>query len=274
MTMKFWQKSLLYIGSILLALVFLFPFLVMLAGSLDEARVLKVTLTSWIPKQLGFSNYRNVFALGSYMTRWLLNSLIISIIPTISTVFICSVLGYIFAKKNFRGKNLVFWYFMAAIMIPFQALMVSNYIVYNFYNWIDTYTVFLIPGLWTVIYMFMMRQFIRTIPDSLLESAKIDGAGEWMIYFRIVLPLIGPALSTVAIFSFMDKWNDFLVPLIFTTSENMYNLMVGLATMLQNTPYFNAQMTSGVITFIPMFIVFLALQKYFIDGIVMSGIKE
>jgi len=195
-------------------------------------------------------------------------------VPTITGVFICSLVGYIFAKKEFRGKNLVFWYFMAAIMIPFQALMVSNYIVYNFYGWIDTYTVFLVPGMWTVMYMFMMRQFIRTIPDSLLESANIDGAGEWTIYWHIILPLSGPALSSIAIFSFMDKWNDFLVPLIFTSSENMYNLMVGLTTMIQNSSYFNMQMTSGVISFIPMFVVFLTLQKYFIDGIVMSGIKE
>lgn len=267
-------KIFIYAVSIVLGLIFIFPFLVMLSGSLDEARVLKVTLSSWIPQKPGLTNYRAVFSLGSYMSRWLMNSLIISVIPTISSVFLCSLLGYIFAKKEFRGKNLVFWFFMAAIMIPFQALMVSNYIVYNFYNWIDTYTVFMVPGLWTVVYMFMMRQFIRNIPNSLLEAAKIDGAGEWKIYFRVILPLCGPALSSVAIFSFMDKWNDFLVPLIFTSSENMYNLMVGLATMLQNTPYFNTQMTSGVISFVPMFIVFLALQKYFIDGIVMSGIKE
>jgi multiple sugar transport system permease protein len=252
----------------------MFPFMVMVFGSVNKSSVLKVTLTSWIPGEISFANYKGVFAMGSYMARWLLNSAIISVIPTVTGVLICSLVGYIFAKKNFPGKNLVFWYFMAAIMIPFQALMVSNYIVYNYYRWIDTYTVFLIPGMWSVMYMFMMRQFIRTIPDALLESAKIDGSGEWTIYWHIILPLSGPALSSIAIFSFMDKWNDFLVPLIFTSSEDMYNLMVGLATMIQNSPYFNMQMTSGFISFVPMFFIFLLLQKYFIDGIVMSGIKE
>ena len=207
------------------------------------------------------------------MMRWIWNSLVISVIPTITGVILAALLGYIFAKKKFRGKNVVFWYFMIALMIPYQATIVSNYLVYNYYNWINQYVVFLVPGLWTVIYMFMMKQNIVTIPDSLLEAAKIDSAGEWRIFFEIILPLSVPALSTVAIFSFMNNWNNFMGPLIFTTSEDMYNLIVGLATMNQRTPSFTMQMTAGVVTSIPIVIVYLSLQKYFVDGIVAGGVK-
>ncbi len=266
-------RILYYLICSILSLIFIFPFLVMFFGSLDTEEKYIITLTSWIPTQITFDNYIHIFSVGSSMTRWFINSCIISLIPTATGVVICSLLGYIFAKKQFKGKNIVFWFFMLAIMVPYQATIISNYLVYNFLGWLNTYTVFLIPGLWTVMYMFMMRQFIADIPNALLEAAKIDGAGEWMIYFRVVLPLCTPALSTVAIFTFMDKWNDFMGPLIFTSTESMYNLIVGLSTLLQKTASFSTQMTSGVVTFIPMFVVFLALQKYFVDGIVTSGVK-
>lgn len=267
------RRILYYLVSISIAVVTLFPFLAMLLGSFDAQNRYSVSLTSWIPASYTLKNYVSIFQMGSSMMRWIWNSLVISVIPTITGVILAALLGYIFAKKKFRGKNVVFWYFMIALMIPYQATIVSNYLVYNYYNWINQYVVFLVPGLWTVIYMFMMKQNIVTIPDSLLEAAKIDSAGEWRILFEIILPLSVPALSTVAIFSFMNNWNNFMGPLIFTTSEDMYNLIVGLATMNQRTPSFTMQMTAGVVTSIPIVIVYLSLQKYFVDGIVAGGVK-
>ncbi len=267
------RRILYYLVSISIAVVTLFPFLAMLLGSFDAQNRYSVSLTSWIPTSYTLKNYVSIFQMGSSMMRWIWNSLVISVIPTITGVILAALLGYIFAKKKFRGKNVVFWYFMIALMIPYQATIVSNYLVYNYYNWINQYVVFLVPGLWTVIYMFMMKQNIVTIPDSLLEAAKIDSAGEWRIFFEIILPLSVPALSTVAIFSFMNNWNNFMGPLIFTTSEDMYNLIVGLATMNQRTPSFTMQMTAGVVTSIPIVIVYLSLQKYFVDGIVAGGVK-
>ena len=267
------RRILYYLVSISIAVVTLFPFLAMLLGSFDAQNRYSVSLTSWIPASYTLKNYVSIFQMGSSMMRWIWNSLVISVIPTITGVILAALLGYIFAKKKFRGKNVVFWYFMIALMIPYQATIVSNYLVYNYYNWINQYVVFLVPGLWTVIYMFMMKQNIVTIPDSLLEAAKIDSAGEWRIFFEIILPLSVPALSTVAIFSFMNNWNNFMGPLIFTTSEDMYNLIVGLATMNQRTPSFTMQMTAGVVTSIPIVIVYLSLQKYLVDGIVAGGVK-
>lgn len=266
-------NSFYYIVSVIFALIFIFPFLIMMAGSLDSETKYIISISSWLPKAVDFNGYRNMFSMGSAILRWMWNSIVISVVPTVTGVLIAALLGYIFAKKKFRFKGTVFWFFMMAVMVPYQALIVSNYMVYSYLDWINKYVVFLIPGLWTVIYMFMMRQFISTIPDSLIEAARIDGGGEWKIFFQIILPLSKPSLCTVAIFTFMDKWNDFMGPLLFTTDESMYNLVVGLSTMIQKNSTIKTQMCIGVVTFIPIFIVYLALQKYFIDGIATTGVK-
>ncbi len=262
-----------YIVCILLCVIFLFPFVVMLFGSLDAETKYAVTITSWFPNQFSLKQYQSVLSVGGRMSRWVLNSVIISIIPTVTGVFLDALLGYIFAKKKFPGRQIIFWYFMAAIMVPYQATIVSNYLLYNWLGWINTYWAFLIPGMWTVLYMFMMRQNIAAIPDALLEAARIDGAGEWRTFLQIVMPVSKPGLSTVAIFTFMNSWNNFMGPLIFTTSEKMYNLVVGLSTLNQQSASFNMQMTAGVITFVPMFAVYMAFQKYFIDGITVGSVK-
>lgn len=262
-----------YAIAIILALIFIFPFLIMVAGSLDSDTKYIISVTSWIPEHIDFDGYISMFSMGSVIAKWIFNSFIISVIPTVTGVLIAALLGYIFAKKQFQFKEIVFWIFMMAVMVPYQALIVSNYMLYNYLGWLNHYIVFLIPGLWTVIYMFMMRQFISTIPDSLIEAAKIDGSGEWKIFFQIILPLSKPSLCTVAIFTFMDKWNDFMGPLLFTTDEKMYNLVVGLSTTIQKNSSIKTQMCIGVITVIPIFIVYVVLQKYFTDGIATSGVK-
>lgn len=262
-----------YLLAGVLALIFLLPFLIMVFGSLDAETKYSITLTNWFPAEFSLRTYQNVLSLGSDMSRWFLNSAITSVIPTLCALFICPLLGYIFAKKQFRGKNIVFWYFMIAIMVPYQATIVSNYLVYNHLGWINTYWVFLIPGMWSVIYMFMMRQYIVTLPDALIEAAKIDGAGEWRTFLQIVMPLCKTALSTVGLFTFMNQWNNFMSALIMTTSSDMYTLVVGLATLNSKTGSFNMQMTASVITVLPIFIVYLFLQRYFIEGIVTGSVK-
>lgn len=262
-----------YLVAAALGLVFLLPFAIMVLGSFDGETKYVISLSNCIPTVFSLKTYQNVLSVGSSMMRWFWNSTIISVIPTLTSLFICPLLGYIFAKKQFAGRNIVFWYFMTAIMVPYQATIVSNYLVYNELHWINTYWAFLVPGAWSVIYMFMMRQYIHSIPDALIEAAKIDGAGEWRVFIQIIMPMCGPALSTVALFTFMNNWNNFMSALVFTTSESMYNLVVGLATLNQKTVSFNMQMTAGVITCLPIFIVYLFLQRYFIDGITTGGVK-
>lgn len=267
------KMTLYYVLASALALIFLLPFLIMLFGSFDGEKKYAISLTNWIPKVWSLRTYVNVLSIGNNVLRWLLNSVITSVIPMCTALFICPLLGYIFAKKQFRGKNIVFWYFMVAIMIPSQATIVSSYMVYNSFGWINTYWVLLIPGMWTVVYMFMMRNYIISMPDALLEAAKIDGAGEWCIFLRIVMPLCKTALSTVVLFTFMNSWNNFMGPLVMISSSDMYTLTVGLATLNSKTGSFNMQMTASVITVLPIFIVYLFLQRYFIEGIVTGGVK-
>lgn len=267
------KTALYYLLASALAFIFLLPFLIMLFGSFDGEQKYAISLTNWIPKTWSLRAYVNVLTIGSDVLRWLLNSMITSFIPMCTSLFICPLLGYIFAKKDFRGKNIVFWYFMVAIMIPSQATIVSSYLVYNSFGWINTYWVLLIPGMWTVVYMFMMRNYIVSLPDALLEAAKIDGAGEWCVFLKIVMPLCKTALSTVALFTFMNSWNNFMGPLVMTSSSDMYTLTVGLATLNGKTGSFNMQMTASVITVLPIFIVYLFLQRYFIEGIVTGGVK-
>lgn len=273
MKRTFAKKLLFYCCAALPAVLFIFPFLVMVLGSLDAETKYSVTLSNAIPAHYTLATYQNVLRVGNSIMVWLKNSLIISVTPTVTALFICPLLGYIFAKKRFAGRNIVFWYFMLAIMVPYQATIISNYLVYNALHWINTYWAFIIPGAWSVIYMFMMRQYISSLPDALIEAAKIDGAGEWRVFLQVIYPLCGPALSTVALFTFMNHWNNFMSNLVFATSERMYNLVVGLATLNQKTASFNMQMTAAVITCLPIFIFYLFLQRYFIEGIVAGGVK-
>lgn len=267
------KVALYYLFASVLAFIFLLPFLIMLFGSFDGEQKFAISLTNWIPKVWSLRTYVNVLTIGGDVMRWLWNSAVTSVIPMCTSLFICPLLGYIFAKKQFRGKNIVFWYFMVAIMIPSQATIVSSYLVYNSFGWINTYWVLLVPGMWTVVYMFMMRNYIISLPDALLEAAKIDGAGEWCVFLQIVMPLCKTALSTVALFTFMNSWNNFMGPLVMTSSSDMYTLTVGLATLNSKTGSFNMQMTASVITVLPIFIVYLFLQRYFIEGIVTGGVK-
>lgn len=266
------KKIAIYFLMIMLAVIFVFPFMIMLGGSLNNRTVLVASPSMWIPETPSLKNYRSIMN-DELVLRWLLNSVVISAIPVLTSIIICCAVGFIFAKKRFWGKQVLFWMFMAVLMIPSQMTLIPRYIMYSKFNWIDTYWAFLVPGIWSVMYMFLMRQFISTIPDSLLDAAKIDGCGDFRVFAEMILPLCRSAIATVATLSFVSKWNDFMNPLIFTSSDSMYNMIVGLASMLQKTGNFGIQMASAVVTFLPTLILFIAFQRYFTEGIALSGIK-
>jgi multiple sugar transport system permease protein len=268
------RTTLTYLALALVACLFLFPFLVMVGGSFGTSSIQVVDPFRWIPRDPTLVNYVTVFK-QSLAFRWFLNSVIITLVPMATTLVISSAVGFIFAKKRFVGKEILFWGFMAVLMIPPQLTLIPRYILYSRLGWIDTYWSFLIPGAWSVMYMFLMRQFISAIPNALLDAADIDGCNDFKMFRLIVLPLSRSALATVATFTFINKWNDFVNPLIFTSDESMYNMIVGLASLLQQRVYlsFGVQMAGTIVTFIPILIVFLFFQKYFTRGIVLSGVK-
>jgi multiple sugar transport system permease protein len=264
----------LYLLMSVFAILFLFPFLVMLGGSFSKLSIQIADPFMWVPTHPTLNNYATIFN-QSLAFRWFMNSAIITVIPMATTLLVSSAVGFIFAKKKFFAKQTLFWMFMAVLMIPPQLTLIPRYIMYGRLGWIDTYWAFLVPGLWSVMYMFLMRQFISTIPNALLDAASIDGCSDFVVFRVVILPLSKSALATVATFTFINKWNDFINPLIYTTDESMYNMVVGLASILQQRVYLNfgVQMAGTIITFLPILVIFLFFQQYFTRGIVLSGIK-
>lgn len=262
----------LYIGMCLAAAVFLGPFLLMIAGSFRHSSIFIDNPWFWLPSPFTIDNFLNTVR-SSQFPRWFLNSTIISVVPTCTDVLVSLFLGYIFAKRKFPGKEIVFWILMTMIMVPSQVLLIPRYLLFSQFGWINTYWALIVPGAWNVVSVFLMRQFISTIPDDLEEAARIDGAGDLYVVFGIIAKLAVPAMATVAIFTFIGLWNDLLDPLIFLNSPNMYPLTVGLATLIQQQGNFGLQMAGATITFVPTVIVYLLLQRYFTEGIALTGLK-
>jgi multiple sugar transport system permease protein len=266
------KKTALYLFLALFAAVYFGPFLVMLGGSFNDIPEFVADPLFWIPRDFTWDNYTVILREESFL-RWFLNSVIITVVPVASQVFFCTLIGYIFARKDFPWKETIFWILMAIIMVPRQMLIIPNYILFSWLGWINTYWVFIIPELWGILGVFLMRQFMQSIPRELDDAAKMDGAGDLKIFFHVILPLSKPAMAAVGTFAFIGNWNDLFTPLIFTNSEEMYPLTVGLATLLGKEGNFGLQMAGAAISFIPTFLVYLFFQRYFIQGIALSGLK-
>lgn len=266
------QKLFLYGCLILAAFIFLAPFGIMLMGSMQKIRYFYADLSFLIPDKLTFDNYITLFDRGM-ITRWLTNSGIITIIPVVFQVFLCTLLGYIFGKKVFKGRDFIFWTLMAMVMIPKQLLIIPHYIMYSWFGWINTYSALIVPELWGIMGVFLLRQFMQSIPKELEEAAYMDGASDFRIFYKIIMPLSLPAMATVGTFAFIANWNDLFTALIFMTSEDMFPITVGITAFLDQEGNFGIEMAAATVSFIPTFLVFLFFQRYFTDGINFTGMK-
>ncbi|MEH7253749.1 carbohydrate ABC transporter permease, partial [Neobacillus niacini] len=205
--------------------------------------------------------------------RWILNSVIVTVIPVFAQMFFAGILGYIFARKQFAGKEVIFWTFMAVIMIPPQLLIIPKFIMFAKFGWINEYQALIIPELWAIMGVFLVRQFMQGIPMELDEAARMDGANDFHVFRKIYMPLAFPSIATVGTFAFVSNWNDLFQPLIYMTNEKMYPITVGLASTLSKEGNFGIEMAGATLSFIPTFLIFLFFQKYFTEGIQMSGLK-
>lgn len=255
-----------------LAILFLTPFVIMIIGSMIKMKIPVGNPFTWIQKDLSFFNFKFILKNSEYLT-WIKNSLIITIIPTALQMFFALVLGYIFSKKQFKGRDLIFWIMMAVIMVPSQILIIPRYIMFNKIGWINSYIPLILPRIWDIMGVFFVKQFMMQLPKELDEAAYIDGANDFHILFRIMMPLSKSVIATVGTFAFITCWNDFLTPLIFTTSKEMYPITVGLASLLTKEGNFGIEMAGAVFSFVPTFLMFLFFQKYFTRGIAFTGIK-
>jgi multiple sugar transport system permease protein len=232
------------------------------------------TPVNLFPPEWRPQNYVDIFTrfnIGHYFV----NSLIVTGSIVILQVIFCSIVGYSMAKFDYPGKNLIFAFIMATLMIPFAVILIPLYLIVRGFDWVDSYQGLIVPFSMSPIGIFLMRQFIVSVPDDYLDAARIDGASELGIFFRIVLPLSRPAIITLAIITFVTNWDDFLWPLIITTTQRYRTLPIGLAQFLQEYQNeWNLLMAGAVVAVLPVMILFFALQRRFLEGMAgLSGLK-
>jgi multiple sugar transport system permease protein len=226
-----------------------------------------------MPSSVRWQNYREVLDLSPF-PRWFANSLIVTVVVVISNLVLCSLAGYAFARIKFFGREVAFVLVLATMMIPFQVIMLPTFLIVRKLGLIDSLGALIVPNLAGAFGIFLLRQFFRTLPVELEEAARIDGASRLGVLFKIVLPLSGPVLATLAVVTFLWTWNDFLWPLITLYNPNNFTIQVGLTTFQgahkANT---NLLMAANVMSIAPVLLLFFVLQRYFIRGIATTGLK-
>ncbi|MCM3299450.1 carbohydrate ABC transporter permease [Streptomyces pseudogriseolus] len=253
------------------------PFLWMALSAFKTRRDLTASPPVWIPSEWTLSNFTALLDQLD-MPRYFLNSLIVAVLVTLCNLLFCSMLGYALAKLEFTGRSKVFGVVLAALMVPGNLLILPLYVLMTRLGLIDTYAGLVLPFAAGAFGVFLMRQFMQSIPDELLEAARIDGAGEWYIFWRIVLPLVKPALATLTIFTFLGSWNNFVWPLIATNDPDKYTLPVALATFANDPNRTvgggNGMLMAGsLLVVLPVLFVFVVLQRHFTQGIATAGLK-
>lgn len=272
--MKNISKIVLITLAIIIAIVTLTPALWMVSASFMSTGEASNFPPQLLPAKFTFEHYYTLFT-RLHLWRYLLNSVIISVTVTLISLFFNSMAGYAFAKYRFPGRDRLFRFLVAEMVIPAQVTTLPLFLMLNKVGLINTYLGVIVAGMATIYGIFLIRQFALSIPDSFIEAARIDGSSDFRIYWSVILPLCKPILITLAIFTFMGTWNDFLWPLIVLTDDSMYTLPVALANLtgehVQDT---ELMMAGAVITVLPVMIIFIALQKYYISGIMAAGLKE
>jgi len=259
--------TLLFIGGVIMVT----PLLFMLSTSLKDAS--QVYDLRVIPAAPTLDNYVEILGDGRF-TRWFINSTIIAVIVTLSNVFFDSLVGYTLAKFQFRGRYIVFIAILSTLMIPTEMLVLPWYLMASQFGWIDSYWGIMFPGMMTAFGTFLMKQFFEGVPDDFLEAARIDGLNEFTIWWKIAMPLVTPALSALAIFTFLGNWTAFFWPLIVTTSAELYTLPVGLSSFaVEQSIQWEKIMTGASIATLPTLIIFLFLQRYIVRGVMLAGLK-
>jgi len=275
---KLIRKLLCHVVLIALAIIFLIPFLWMLSCSLKTLPHIFKYPPKWIPSPVRWDNYRFVAIETFSFFRYFLNSVLISVARTLGIIIISSMAAYAFARLRFQGRDLLFLLLLGTLMIPIQVIIIPTFIIMKYLNWIDTYYALIVcgyPGLFSTFGIFLLRQFFLTLPKEIDEAAVIDGCGYFRRYWQIILPLSKPALAALAIFSFINTWSEFLWPLIITKSDSMRTLMVGLS-LFQGQYYieWNYIMAATVISIALPVGLFIVVQRTFIQGIALTGIKR
>ena len=269
------RTALFYLMLLVIVLFTVLPFLWMLSSSFKGSEAIRTIPIRWIPEHPTLEGYQRVFNMqGFSFARSSLNSLLLAIACTIVAVGSAAMAAFVFAKLPFKGSNKLFGLYLATMMIPGTVTMVPNYIILRMLGLLDTYTGLILPSLANAFGVFLMRQSMMSVNDAYMESAYLDGASLYRIFFQIMLPMVMPTLSTMVLLSFMGSWNSYLWPLIVLTSTDKQTLQVVLGNM--NGMYKNNEhvlMAGAVLTILPILIVYLVSQRYVDQGISLGGLK-
>jgi len=266
-------KVIVYILLVLTSALMILPFIWMLSSSLKLDKDVFTFPIQWFPKNPKWSNYQKIWTVIPLAT-FVKNTVKLTVIVTLLQLFTSSFAAYAFAKMRFKGRNALFLGYIATIAMPWQVYMVPQFVMMSKMGLNNTHLAIILLQAFSAFGVFLMKQFYSEVPDSLCEAARVDGMTEYGIYFRLMLPLSKPALSTLTIFTFVNTWNDFLGPYIYLTRMELKTIQIGLRMFIgQYSQEYGLIMAASVVTLIPVLIVFLALQKYFVQGIASTGVK-
>lgn len=267
------RRVLLYIVLILIAVIMVVPFLWMLSTSLktqyDAVKIPPV----WIPDPPQWENYVKLFT-EQPMFQFMLNTIKIVFFVVLGQLFFSSLAAFSFARISFKGRNVVFFFYIATLMVPGQVTMIPTYLMFAKAGLTDNHLALILPAFFSAFGVFLLRQFFMSLPRELEEAAEIDGCNPFMTYWRIMLPLVVPAMLTLGVFTLMNTWNDYMGPLIYLSSPEKYTMTLGIAYFKGvYTTQWNLVMAGSIVSVVPILIAYLCAQKYFIEGIAFSGVK-
>lgn len=259
--------------SILIAFIFIAPILWVLAVSFQHQGKQISSVIDWFTPPYTLENYPNII-LNSGVPTWVFNSILVAVIVTVLTVIVSSMAAYAMAKLKFKGRNALYLYFLIGILVPGEATIVPLFITANGLNLIDTYAGLILPTVAGSMNLIIMITFFQSLPNELLEAAKIDGAGEVRIFFQIALPLAKTILATVSIFAFVGSWNNYLWPLLCTMSEELYTLPIGIPTFAGTyTVDYVQPLTACLVAALPMIFIYILFERQIVAGITSGAIK-
>ncbi len=259
-----------YIIMLAISVATVVPFLFMASTSLTESFTMMSYPPTLIPRNPSLKNYYEIIFVfqNGLFPRWFLNTVFTTAAITIGSLILNTLSGYIFAKKQFYGRNIVFVLLLSTMMVPGAVTLIPAFMMINWLGLFNTYWALIIPGLASAFGIFLMRQFISSLPNELIESAKIDGAGELRIFASIIVPLTTPAMAALGIFTLMNAWNAFLWPLVVLRANSMRTLVVGLATVqAEFNINYGLVMAGSVLTVLPLLLLYLIFQPYFVEGL-------
>ncbi|MFW7379650.1 MAG: carbohydrate ABC transporter permease [Oligoflexus sp.] len=275
---RFWKMQQRYWGIYLTlaiaAIILNIPFYYMIITAFKSNAELAQLEISFGLQNPTLDPMRNLLAGSSYLkSAW--NSVIVAGLSTIGNILFCTMAGYAFAKQNFPGRDRIFFLLLSTMMIPGSVLLVPGFLLVRDLGWINTYLPLIIPGLGSIFFVFLARQFIMKIPDVILQAARLDGCSEFRIFFQIVFPLCRPLIATIGILSFLGSWNSFIGPMVYLFDEQTYTLPL-VISMLQGrfSGQENILMAGALLSIVPVLVIFFALQKQIIDSFANSGLKE